>query len=105
LEKRPGLSGPVGDAYFGRMVHVYGTQREASTADLRAAAERGARGFLLWGWDIRQEVIADTDAGDPRYQDATLVLYGAPGDNAVLDGLADRLPIRVEENAIVVGEN
>jgi hypothetical protein len=104
LEKRPGLSGPVGDAYFGRIVHVYGTQREGSTADLRAAAERGSRGFLLWGWDIRQEVIPDTDAGQPQYRDATLMLYGAPGDNAVLDALADRLPIRMDGAAVVVGQ-
>ncbi|MBK7150418.1 MAG: extensin family protein [Sandaracinaceae bacterium] len=104
LEKRPGLSGPVGDAYFGRIVHVYGTQREGSTADLRAAAERGSRGFLLWGWDIRQEVIPDTDAGQPQYRDATLMLYGAPGENAVLDALADRLPIRMDGAAVVVGQ-
>jgi hypothetical protein len=58
---------------------------------------------LLWGWDIRQEVIPDTEAGGAQYRDATLMLYGAPGDNAVLDGLADRLPIRVEESAVVVG--
>jgi hypothetical protein len=104
LEKRPGLSGPVGDAYFGRIVHVYGTQREGSTADLRAAAERGSRGFLLWGWDIRQEVIPDTDAGQPQYRDATLMLYGAPGENAVLDAMADRLPIRMDGAAVVVGQ-
>ncbi len=103
LEKRAGLSGPVTDAYYGRIVHVYGTQREGSTGDLRAAAERGSRGFLLWGWDIRQEVIPDTDAAQAQYRDATLMLYGAPGDNSVLDAMADRLPIRMDGAAVVVG--
>ncbi|MBK6810247.1 MAG: hypothetical protein IPG81_15395 [Sandaracinaceae bacterium] len=31
------------------------------------------------------------------------MLYGAPGDNSVLDAMADRLPIRMDGAAVVVG--
>ncbi|MBX3248536.1 MAG: extensin family protein [Myxococcales bacterium] len=101
--KRPGLSGPVTDTYYGRMVHVFGTQRAETTSTLERAAQRGARGWPLWSWDLRQEVVRDTDVTDALMREATLVLYGTPGDNAVLDRIAGALPIRVEDDAVVVG--
>jgi len=104
FEKRPGLSGPIGDAYFGRMVHVYGTQHAENTAGLRRVAERGARGWPLWLWSVSQEVVADTAVDDAMMQSATLVLYGGPGDNAVLERMQSRLPIRVEPGAVLFGE-
>jgi predicted esterase len=104
LEKRPGLSGPMGDAYYGRMVHVYGTQIAENTATLRRVAERGARGWPLWLWSVSQEVVPDTAVDDAMMRSATLVLYGGPGDNAVLERMQSRLPIRVEPGALVFGE-
>lgn len=101
--KRPGLAGPITDTYYGRMVHVYGTGKPEHTEALRRAAERGARGWPLWSWDLRQEVIADTEVTDALLRDATIVLYGTHGDNAVLDRIAGALPIRVEGEAVVMG--
>lgn len=101
--KRPGLSGPITDAYYGRMVHVYGTQRAEDTDDLRDAAERGARGWPLWAWNVGQEVVADTAVTEAMMKSAHVVLYGTPGSNAVLERIAGALPIRVEPDAVVVG--
>lgn len=101
--KRPGLAGPITDTYYGRMVHVYGTQKPEHTETLRRAAERGARGWPLWSWDLRQEVIADTELTEQTMREATVVLYGTQGDNAVLDRIAGALPIRVDGEAIVMG--
>ena len=103
LRKRPGLSGPVSDAYFGRMIHVYGTRNAEHTEDLREAAQRGARGWPLWSWDLSQQVVADTELTDAMMAQAHVVLYGSPGDNAVLERIAGALPIRVEPGAVVVG--
>lgn len=102
--KRPGLSGPITDAYYGRMVHVYGTQRPEDTDDLRDAAERGARGWPLWAWNVGQEVVADTAVTEAMMKSAHVVLYGTAGSNAVLERIAGALPIRVEADAIVVGD-
>jgi enterochelin esterase-like enzyme len=103
LSKRPGLSGPLTDAYYGRMVHVYGTQRPENSAQLKQLAEKGARGYPLWLWSVEQEVIPDTAVTPALASDAHLVLYGTPGDNLVLDRLAPKLPIKVEGNTVKLG--
>ncbi len=103
LVKKSGLSGPQTDTYFGRMVHVYGTQRPENAPALKQLAEKGARGYPLWLWSVDQEVLADTAVTPELAQSATLVLYGSPGDNRVLDRIAGKLPIRVEGDAVVVG--
>jgi hypothetical protein len=103
LEKVPGLSGPLTAPYRDGMIHVYGTQIAAQTAALRASAERGARGWPLWLWNHQQRVVADTDVTPEMMAASHLVLYGTPGANSVLERVCDRLPIRVEADAITVG--
>lgn len=104
LEKKPKLSGPISDAYFERMVHVYGTKNVANEKELKKLAEKGARGWPLWLWTVEQEVVADRDLTAEQRQNGHLVLYGTPGDNSVLDEVAAQLPIRVDGEALVVGE-
>jgi hypothetical protein len=104
IVKRPGISGPITDAYYDRMVHVYGTQVEERTDALRKAAERGARGWPLWLWFFEQEVVADRDVTDEMMRSAHLVLYGTEGDNEVLGRIRDRLPIRISDGAVVAGK-
>lgn len=104
LEKRPGLSGPITDAYFDRMIHVYGTANPEHTDALRRAARRGARGWPLWAWDLAQEVVADTEVTDNMMRDATVVLYGSPGDNALLTRIDGALPVHVDSQGVAVGD-
>ncbi|MEY4512233.1 MAG: hypothetical protein RLZZ450_4355 [Pseudomonadota bacterium] len=105
LAKRPGLSGPLTDAYYDRMVHVYGTQRAENTSQLKLLAEKGARGYPLWLWSVDQEVIADTAVTPELAKSAHLVLYGTPGDNLVLDRIAAKLPIRVDATSVLLGSD
>jgi hypothetical protein len=104
MVKRPGMSGPLTDAYYGRMVHVYGTQRPEHAKALKELAHKGARGWPLWLWTVEQEVVADSEVTAELARDAHLVLYGTPGDNLLLDRLMPKLPIRVEGAAVVAGE-
>ncbi len=103
LVKAPGSSGPLTDAYFDSMVHVYGTQNPGDTDALRKAAERGARGWPLWLWRVNQRVVADTEVSDDLMRRNHLVLYGTKGANRVLSRIEARLPIRIEGDAVVVG--
>lgn len=104
LRKRPKLSGPMSDAYYDRMVHVYGTGRPENAKMLRELSQKGARGWPLWPWSIEQEVIADTEVTQAIRDSAHLVLYGTPGDNRELDSIMESLPIRVEGDAVVAGD-
>ena len=104
LRKRPGVSGPLTDAYRDRMVHVVGTQNQEHTSELQRAAERASRGWPLWLWHVKQEVIEDTAVTPELMRSAHLVLYGSYGDNLVLSDLAGDLPIALAEDAVVVGE-
>src|SRR5205085_1030764 len=91
------------DAYYERMIHVYGTQNAEHAAELKAIASKGAKGWPLWLWTVDQEVVADRDVTPAMLREGHLVLYGTPGDNALLDRVAAKLPIRVEGEAIVAG--
>lgn len=100
--KRPGVSGPLGDALYEPLLHVYGTGGERPHL-LREAAERGARGFFENLHDVVQPVVADTDVTDAQLAGAHVVLYGSPRSNTVLARIADRLPIRVAADGVSVG--
>ena len=103
--KRPGLSGPITDSYYGRTIHVYGTGVAEDRDGLRETAERAARGLPLWAWHVDQPVIADTALSDEQMHDATVVLYGTPQQNSVLRRIAGALPIQIEPEAVVVGDH
>jgi hypothetical protein len=102
LEKVPGLAGPMSDAYFDEIIHVYGTRNAANVNTLRDTANRGANGWPQGVWYLNQRVIPDTEVTDAMMRTHHLALYGSPGDNAVLDRIAAQLPIRVENGAVVL---
>jgi hypothetical protein len=104
LVKKPGSSGPIADAYYDGMVHVYGTARPEHTDALKHSAERGAHGWPLWLWRHEQRVVPDTAVDEALLRSSHLVLYGTPGANSVLERIASQLPIRVENDGVRVGD-
>lgn len=104
LRKQPGLAGPIADAYVDGMVHVYGTGKPELTEALKRVAEQGARGWPLWLWRHQQQVLADHEVTEGVMQAHHVVLYGTPGSNSVLASIAARLPIRVTESAVMLGD-
>jgi hypothetical protein len=92
-----GPVGPFGDAMYEPQVHVYGTQVERDAAELRQAAELGARAWIpaLAYTEVRHPVIPDSELTDELMQSRAVVLYGNAESNSVLARIGDRLPIRV----------
>jgi enterochelin esterase-like enzyme len=103
VRKHAGNAGPITDAYYGKLIHVYGTANTAHTAELKKQAERGARGWPLWLWRVDQPVVADTEVDDALLRDSNLVLYATPGSHALLSRIEAQLPIKIESDAVVVG--
>jgi enterochelin esterase-like enzyme len=101
--KKPGSSGPITDAYFDGMVHVYGTADPSVTEALKKSATRGAQGWPVWLWRVEQPVIADTEVTDALMHSKHLVLYGTPGSNRVLEKIAAQLPVRIDAASVTLG--
>lgn len=103
IVKKPGLSGPIMDAYRGRIIHVYGTQAAEDTETLKRTAERASRGWPVWLWNIDQDVVADTALTPEMMQDAHIALYGNTRSNLVLKRMST-LPISATPEALTMGE-
>jgi predicted esterase len=102
--KLPGLSGPLPDAHYEPVLHVYGTGVPEETEALRGAAERAGNNWILWIWDHDQRVVADTEVTEEDLRDRTLVVFGTLGNNSLLRRMAPGLPIELSEAGIRVGE-
>jgi predicted esterase len=102
--KLPGLSGPLTDAYFEPVLHVYGTAVPDETDALKAAAERAGNNWILWIWDHDQRVVADSAVTPEDIRDKTLVLFGTARDNTLLARIAPGLPLGIGEDGIRVGD-
>jgi hypothetical protein len=82
---------------------VYGTGDPAQTDALRKAAERGAKGWPLWLWRVRQPVVADTEVTEEQLRTHHVVLYATPGTNLIFERIAERIPVQITKDAVVLG--
>jgi predicted esterase len=98
LQKRPGLSGPMRDAYFEPLVFVYGTQDPAQTRANRDTARAWAR--IKWGVDIRYPIVSDREYEDELGREHSIVLIGNSESNQVVRDLESSLPFRVSGKSI-----
>ena len=102
-EKRPGLEGPIGEAFAGRHVYVYGASAAGPAEEIefrRGVAARAAdwsspRGRLL----VFFRVLADTEVTEADWRSSHLILFGNRQTNLLVARLADRLPLELNPGA------
>ena len=106
LRKKPGLQGPIDDAFMDAFVFVTPTG-----TPLSAEVDRWARGELdraveHWRRQFRgrARLVKDTELSAEDIATKNLVLWGDPGSNQVLARIADQLPIRWSSTGIAAGE-
>lgn len=104
--KRAGLGGPIDDAYYGRVLYVYGTRArdEALRAELKRLAEErsGQKDVLRYQGGKRcayYPVKADTEVTDDDIRRAHLELIGGPSENLITARVAEKLPVRFAEGS------
>ena len=103
--KSPGLQGPIDDAFCERFVMVRPTGK-ALHPKVGAWADAEMRHAVThWRKHFRGDapVTDDTKLTDDQIKDSNLILWGDPGCNAVLAKIADRLPVRWNDEGIVLG--
>jgi predicted esterase len=94
LQKRPGLQGPIDDAFRDAFLVVRPTGTPLTPHAHETAMKRMERfqnEFAKW---MRGDVpvVNDTDLTAEQIAANNLVLFGDPGSNQVLAGILDRLP-------------
>jgi pimeloyl-ACP methyl ester carboxylesterase len=101
LAKKPGLQGPIDDAFMDSFVFVLPTQSGSSTVD-RWVEKESQHAIKEWRRHFRGEprVLKDTDVTAEQAQSAHLVLWGTPDSNSYLRKIAEGLPLRAENGKL-----
>jgi hypothetical protein len=103
--KRPGLQGPIDDAFAGPFLCVRGTGTAWNPA-VQAAADASLRRFAHeWGCYFRGDlpVKDDTAVTEADVRGRHLILFGDPGSNPWIARVLPRLPLRWTKDELVVG--
>jgi predicted esterase len=103
LRKRGEVSGPVYEAYQRPFCMVFGTLGDAGAAE-QTKIDAG-KAALEW-YDFAAgvpRVKRDTSVTDEDIQKYNLILFGTPKTNRMIQRIADRLPIGIDEGKFTVG--
>jgi poly(3-hydroxybutyrate) depolymerase len=105
--KRPGLQGPIDDAFTAPFLCVRGTGQPWNAA-VGAWADATLRRFSYeWARYMRGDlpVKDDTDVTDEDIRTKNLILFGDPGSNRWIREALPKLPCRWERDHLAVGEH
>jgi dienelactone hydrolase len=105
--KRPGLQGPIDDAFTSPFLCVRGTGR-AWNARVGAWSEATLRRFASeWHHYFRGElpVKDDTAVTADDIQRCHLILFGDPGSNRWIERVLPQLPLRWTSNQLEIGKS
>lgn len=95
LAKRPGLQGPIDDAFLEPFLFVRPTGSHWNPSVERWVRDEMDRAVREWRRQFRGDVRIKDDSAVTEEDHAQyhLVLWGDPGSNSVLKGALDRLPM------------
>jgi len=105
LAKRPGLQGPIDDAFFDSFTMVRPTGMPLNGKVGQWAAAEMAHAVEHWRKQFRGDAPMkdDTAITDEDISSRNLVLWGDPQSNKVLARIADKLPIQWDAQGVHVG--
>jgi hypothetical protein len=104
--KKPGLQGPIDDAFMDRFVMVKPTGRPMNSKTAEWAEKEMTHAVEHWRKQFRGDapVKGDTEVRDDDIRNSNLILWGDPMSNAVLAKIADKLPIKWTDRGVQVGD-
>lgn len=107
LCKRPGLQGPIDDAFMDSFLMVRPTGRPMHESVGRWAASELAHATNEWRRQFRglARVKDDSAVSEEDIHNHHLVLWGDPSSNQILARIAERLPVRWSEAQLRLGNH
>ncbi|MEW6307140.1 MAG: prolyl oligopeptidase family serine peptidase [Verrucomicrobiota bacterium] len=105
LRKRPGLQGPIDDAFMDSFLMVKPTGRALNAGVATWIASEFNDAVTDWLLQFRGQPRMKDDSAvtDEDIAAHNLILWGDPSSNKLLAKIADRLPIRWDAKGVVVG--
>ncbi len=105
LAKRPGLQGPIDDAFMDSFLMVHPTGQPLNEKVGAWAAAEEIHAIDHWRRQFRGEARVKDDSAvtDEDIAAHNLVLWGDPASNKLLARLADKLPIKWDAQNVRVG--
>lgn len=96
LAKKPGLHGPIDDAFMDRFLMVLPSGEAWNAKPAEWAAAEAERARFEWRRQFRGDapVKKDSEVTEDDIASSHLILWGDPGSNALLARLLDKLPIQ-----------
>jgi dienelactone hydrolase len=105
LEKRPGLQGPIDDAFMDSFIMVMPTVAGLNNITETWISKEMTHAIDHWRQQFRGEarVRRDTEVTTNDIASANLVLWGDPSSNQFLKRIADQLPIKWTDKNVTLG--
>jgi hypothetical protein len=103
LQKLPGLSGPIDDAFMESFVFVRPTGKPINDKIGKWTTDEFEHAAGFWRKVFRGEapVKEDTAISDDDIKNSNLILWGDPSSNAVLAKIIDKLPLQWSAGKLV----
>ena len=107
LRKRPGLQGPIDDAFRDRFLMVRPTGKPLNEALGNWAANELTYATNQWRAQFRGDapVKDDTAVTDADIDAANLILWGDPHSNQLLKRILSKLPLKWDVGSVSIGSN
>ncbi len=106
LSKRPGLQGPIDDAFMDRFVMVKPTGRANSEAIGKWTEAQLGQALSDWELQFRAKprVVDDIDLTRDDIENSNLILWGDAGSNLLIERIIDQLPLKWTSDTLALGQ-
>ena len=106
LAKRPGLQGPIDDAFMDRFVMVKPTGRANSEAIGKWTEAQLGQALSDWELQFRAKprVVDDIDLTRDDIENSNLILWGDAGSNLSIERIIDQLPLNWTSDTLALGQ-
>ena len=106
LAKRPGLHGPIDDAFMDRFVMVKPTGRANSEAIGKWTEAQLGQALSDWELQFRAKprVVDDIDLTRDDIENSNLILWGDAGSNLLIERIIDQLPLNWTSDTLALGQ-
>jgi pimeloyl-ACP methyl ester carboxylesterase len=106
LRKRPGIQGPIDDAFMDSFVFVLPTGKSADVVFQRWTEAESKHAREHWRKHFRGDIrtVDDRDLTKDQIREHNLILFGDTESNSVIARLAGGLPVRWTDEQIELGD-